>query len=93
MQKKGQKRIYRPKHVLSVKQGTTLVTYDKEADAAYFKIRKGSVAKTLEIQKWILADVDKKGVLLGIEMLFVSSQIPRKNIVETMRAGKVLVAA
>ena len=64
-----------------------IVTYDKEADAAYFRVRTGKVAKTIKLQKWILADIDKKGVLLGVEMLFVSDQIPKKEIVQTIRAG------
>ena len=69
--------------------GNTLVTYDKEADAAYFSLRKGKVARTVELQEWLLADLDKNGGLLGIEMLFVSHQIPRKNIPSTLGMGKI----
>lgn len=68
------------------------MTYDKEADAAYFKVRKGRVARTVELQNWLLADVDKNGVLLGVEMLFMSDRIPKKNIPSVFRAGKIPVA-
>jgi len=68
------------------------MTYDREADAAYFKVKKGKVARTVQLQNWLLADVDKKGILLGIEMLFVSDRIPRKSIPSAFRAGKIPVA-
>lgn len=68
------------------------MTYDKEADAAYFKVKKGKVARTVELQNWLLADMDKKGVLLGVEMLFVSDRIPEKHIPAAFRAGRIPVA-
>ena len=69
------------------------ISYDKEADAAYFKVKKGTVVKTIKLQDWLLVDVDKNGALLGIEMLALSSQISKKEITSTVRAGKILVAA
>lgn len=93
MQKrKSKKRIPRPDGVLSLTHGATLVTYDPEADAAYFNVQKGKVARTLKLQDWLLADVNKNGALLGIEMLFVSDRIPRKNIKSTLQAGRIPVA-
>ena len=92
MRKKSQKRIPRPDHVLSIKRGSTVMTYDKEADAAYFSVKKGKVARTVELQNWLLADVDKKGILLGIEMLFVSDRIPKRNIASVFKAGRIPVA-
>ena len=62
-------------------------TYDREADAMYIRVKKGKVHKTLEISNAILADVDKKGHVLGVELLFVSSHMPRKSISETLRTG------
>lgn len=62
-------------------------TYDKEADAMNIRIKDGKVYKTLEISDSILVDVDKRGRALGIEILFVSSQMPRKSIKETIRTG------
>ena len=92
MRKAAQKRIPRPDHVLSVKRGSTVITYDSEADAAYFRIRRGKVAKTMKLDSWLLADVDKKGALLGVEMLFVSLRAPQQSIVSTLKTGKIPVA-
>ena len=62
-------------------------TYDKEADAMYIRVKKGKVYKTLKVSDMVLVDVDKKGQALGLELLFVSSQMPRKNISQTIRTG------
>jgi uncharacterized protein YuzE len=56
------------------------ITYDKMADALYIYLRKGRVAKTKKVTSRLLIDVDKKGNVLGIEMLEVSRQIPKKEI-------------
>jgi uncharacterized protein YuzE len=62
-------------------------TYDKEADAMYIRVKKGKVHKTLEVSDGVNVDVDKEGHALGIELLWISSQIPRKSINKTIRAG------
>jgi len=56
------------------------ITYDKIADAMYIYFRKGKVAKTIKVKPNLLIDVDKKGGVLGIEILDVSRQIPKKEI-------------
>jgi len=56
------------------------ISYDKMADALYIYLRKGKVAKTIKVTSRLLIDVDKKGNVLGIEMLDVSRQIPKKEI-------------
>jgi uncharacterized protein YuzE len=56
------------------------ISYDKTADALYIYLKKGKVAKTKKITSRLLVDVDKKGGALGIEMLDVSHQIPKKEI-------------
>lgn len=69
-------------------------TYDKEADAMYIRVKKGKVHKTLQVSDAVLVDVDKKGQALGVELLFVSSQMPRKSFVQNIRSGiPVAVAA
>lgn len=50
------------------------------ADAMYIYIRKERVAKTIKVNSRLLVDVDKKGNLIGIEILGVSQQIPKKEI-------------
>ena len=56
------------------------ISYDKMADALYIYLRKGKVAKTIKATSRLLIDVDKRGNVLGIEMLDVSRQIPKKEI-------------
>ena len=56
------------------------ISYDKIADAMYIYLRKGKVAKTIKVKPNLLIDVDKKGGVLGIEILDVSHQIPKKEI-------------
>lgn len=47
-------------------------TYDKVADASYMYLNKGKVHKTLRLKYPIIVDIDKKGKILGVEMLNVS---------------------
>jgi len=56
------------------------IQYDKLADAMYIYLRKGKVAKTIKLNNRVFVDVDKKGNVIGIEMLDVSHQIPKKEI-------------
>jgi len=89
MQKNKQKRIPSHNSLLSIKHKGALITYDKDADAAYFKVKKGKVAKTVKLDEWLLMDVDKKGALLGIEMLFVSLRFPKHSIVSSLKTGRI----
>lgn len=45
------------------------VTIDRQARAIYVRVRLGSVAQTVEVQEGVLADVDRDGQLLGVELL------------------------
>lgn len=52
--------------------------YDKEADAAYLslkKIKKGEAVKTISLNEDIIIDLDKKGKILGIEILNASKTL------------------
>ncbi|MDO8518112.1 MAG: DUF2283 domain-containing protein [bacterium] len=62
-------------------------TYDAEADAMYIRVKKGKVHKTHEVSPSVIVDVDKGGHILGIELLDVSSQIPQKSIIQSIRMG------
>ena len=62
-------------------------TYDREADAMNIRFKSVKVSKTLEKSDSILVDVDKNGRALGVDILYVSSQIPRKSIQKTIRTG------
>jgi len=56
------------------------IKYDKMADAMYIYLRGGKAAKTIKVNSRLLVDVDKKNNLLGIEILGVSKQIPKREI-------------
>lgn len=63
------------------------INYDKIADAMYFSMKKGKVAKTLEMNERLIVDVDKKGNILGIEMLDASNQFPKKDLAKSVISG------
>jgi uncharacterized protein YuzE len=50
------------------------ITRNILTDTAYIRLAKGKVFKTVEVSPTIFNDIDKKGTLLGIELLEVSSQ-------------------
>lgn len=56
------------------------IEYDKEADAMYIEFNKGEFAKNKKIDDFTILDLDKKGNILGIEMLEVSKRIPAESI-------------
>lgn len=59
-----------------------IIEYDKIADAIYISLKKSKVDKTIKMKDRLLVDVDKKGNTIGIEILDVSHQLPKKNLVE-----------
>lgn len=63
------------------------IDYDKIADALYIYLVRGKINKTVKINDNLLVDVDKKGKVLGIEMLFVSSQMKVKDIEKELKKG------
>lgn len=63
------------------------INYDKIADAIYFSLKKGRVAKTLEMNERLIVDVDKKGNILGIEMLDASNQLPKDSLKKGIASG------
>ncbi len=58
--------------------------YDKDADAAYIylegSINDREVDKTIELNDNIILDFDKKGKLLGIEILSASKILHQKAL-------------
>lgn len=62
------------------------ITYDKVADAIYFYLRKSKVAKTICVNKHVNLDVDKDGEIIGIELLYTSSQ-QGKELEKNIRNG------
>lgn len=62
------------------------ITYDKQADAMYIYLQKKKrVARTVELANLLLADLDKKGKVIGVEIIGASRQIAKQGI-RTQRA-------
>jgi len=58
------------------------IIYDPLADAVSITIKKGKVAKTKEIDDNTILDYDKKGNVIGVELLFVKERIPSASVSE-----------
>ena len=55
------------------------ITYDKKADAMYMYFQKGKkVARTVEMADLLIADLDKLGKVIGIEVLCASMQFAHR---------------
>ncbi len=50
--------------------------YDKKTDAMYIELSKGVYKKSRKISDAIVVDEDKKGNVLGIEILDATKNIP-----------------
>jgi len=50
------------------------IRYSQDADAMYIYLRDTKIAESDEIAKDIIADYDADGVLVGIEILWVSER-------------------
>lgn len=57
------------------------IEYDKTVDALYIRAGKGKIHKTIKLNNRVLFDVDKKGYILGIEVLDASKpwKIPQRS--------------
>lgn len=53
------------------------ITYDPDADAMYITLKEEKVHKTREIDENIIFDYDSKGIVIGIELLFVKERFPK----------------
>ena len=56
------------------------ITYDREVDALSVMLRKGKVAKTVEVSPEILVDFDDAGNPLYLEILDASRKIGKKEM-------------
>lgn len=53
------------------------ITFDKEADAVYIEFSGGEFGSNRKIDNNTIIDLDKKGNILGIELLNVSKRISK----------------
>ncbi len=56
------------------------INYDKEADAMYIRLRKGKFAKNKKLDDLTILDLDKKGEILGIELLNARKRFPKESL-------------
>ena len=67
------------------------ISYDKNVDAMYIRLRKGDFAKNKVIDDLTIFDLDSKGNLLGIELLDASKRFSKKSLQEVHVKDMVLV--
>ncbi|MBN2454030.1 DUF2283 domain-containing protein [Candidatus Woesearchaeota archaeon] len=56
------------------------IDYDEDADAMYIYLREGEFGHNKVIDDRTIMDYDKKGELLGIELLQVSKRMPKESL-------------
>ena len=56
------------------------ISYDKQANAVYLELRKGKFAKNKKLDDLTILDLDRKGNVLGIELLDARKRIPVRTI-------------
>ncbi len=68
------------------------IRYDKDADAIYIELRKGTFGKNRKIDDFMILDLDNEGNILGIELLDVSKKIPPESLSEVYIKNMAVVA-
>ena len=58
------------------------ISYDKDADAVYIKLREGEFAKNKSVDEFTILDLDAEGNILGIEIIEASKRIPPESLSE-----------
>ena len=56
------------------------ITFDKEADTMYIELSEESFALNKKIDKETILDLDKKGNIIGIELLNISKRMAKDFI-------------
>ncbi len=59
----------------SSSQPTTKISYDSVAKAMYIKLSRNKVFKTKEISSNFLVDIDRKGSVVGVEILNTTQKL------------------
>ncbi len=64
------------------------IIYDFDANAVYIKLKPGKSYKTKELDGYTILDYNKKGKLIGIELLFTKS---KKRLCKNIRSLEILL--
>ena len=51
------------------------IKYDKKIDAVYIEFAKGDYSRSRKVSESVLVDEDKKGKILGVEILEASKNV------------------
>ncbi len=65
------------------------VEYDKKADAMYIWLRKAKYDISEELSENVIIDLDKKGRIIGIEVLDVSKNVGKDLVARILETEKV----
>lgn len=60
------------------------ISYDKDADALYIALRKGTFAKNRKVDDVTIFDLDADDNLIGIELLDAGKRIPEESLSQVL---------
>jgi len=69
------------------------VEYDKKADALYIWLRKAKYDVSEELAENVIIDLDKKGHIIGIEVLDASKNMGKELITKILETEKIVALA
>ena len=70
-----------------------LLEYDSQSDAAYIRMVKGKISRTIELDEYTFVDLDKDNRILGMEILNFSSNKVSISQLITKQIGNVVSMA
>jgi uncharacterized protein YuzE len=66
------------------------VEYDKQADAMYIWLRKAKYDVSEELAENVVLDLDKKGRIIGIEVLDASKNLGKELVTRILSTEKIV---
>jgi uncharacterized protein YuzE len=69
------------------------VEYDSKADAMYIWLRKARYEISEELAENVIIDLDKRGRIIGIEILDASKNLGQELVSKILRTEKLVTAA
>jgi uncharacterized protein YuzE len=66
------------------------VEYDKQADAMYIWLRKAKCDVSEELAENVMLDLDKKGRIIGIEVLDASKNLGKELVTRILSTEKIV---
>ena len=70
-----------------MKKNTITFEYDADVDAAYLKLKKGTVAESEEVRPGIVVDYDASDQVVGVEILRFSKRFASRAAIKPARAA------